>query len=272
MLLTRHQTADGPRWAADGRFLLSTITLGGLLELPAGRLAQTIPALATDEPASGPLLPPIEPDQEVWASGVTYLRSRDARKAESATGDIYERVYEAPRPELFFKAIGWRVVGPEAAIRVRADSRWNVPEPELTLVINSHGEIVGYTAGNDVSSRDIEGENPLYLPQAKVYNGSCALGPGIRLAAADELSDVPIGLQIAREGRTVFTGETRTSRMKRNFTELAAYLYRELAFPRGAFLMTGTGIVPEESFSLAPGDRVRVEVGELVLENNVGPH
>ncbi len=272
MLLTRHQTANGPRWAADGRFLPSEITLGGLLELPAGRLWPAIGALVLDEPAVGPLLPPIEPDQEVWASGVTYLRSRDARKAESATGDIYEKVYEASRPELFFKAAGWRVVGPGAAIRVRSDSRWNVPEPELTLIINSRREIIGYTAGNDVSSRDIEGENPLYLPQAKVYNGSCALGPGIRLAAADELSDAPIGLKLSRGDQVVFVGETRTSRMKRSFMELAAYLYQELSFPRGAFLMTGTGIVPEESFSLAPGDRVWVEVGGLVLENSVGPH
>ncbi len=269
MFLTLHQTAAGPRWAADGCFLPRQTTLSLLLELPAARLAQAIAALATDEPAAGPPLAPIEPDQEVWASGVTYLRSRDARKAESATGDIYERVYEAPRPELFFKAAGWRVVGPAAAIRVRPDSRWNVPEPELTLVINRRGEIVGYTAGNDVSSRDIEGENPLYLPQAKVYNGSCALGPGVLLASADELADVPIGLQIVRSGQVVFAGETRTSRMKRSFVELAAFLYKELDFPRGAFLMTGTGIVPEESFSLAPGDRVRVEVGGLVLENEV---
>ena len=231
------------------------------------RVADVIRALATDESAAGALLPPIEPSQEVWASGVTYLRSRDARKAESATGDIYQKVYEAERPELFFKAAGWRVVGPGDAIRVRADSRWNVPEPELTLVINRHGEIVGYCAGNDVSSRDIEGENPLYLPQAKVYNGSCALGPGIELADSNSLRDLPIGLKIARGGQTVFEGETRTSRMKRSFEDLAVYLYRELEFPRGAFLMTGTGIVPHESFSLAPGDRVRVEVGDLVLEN-----
>lgn len=267
MLLTRHQTDSGPRWAADGHWLPRAFSLNFLLEYPAARAAEVIRGIVSDEPAAGPLLPPIEPGQEVWASGVTYLRSRDARKAESATGDIYQKVYEAPRPELFYKAAGWRVVGPEAAIRVRADSRWNVPEPELTLVINRRGEIVGFTAGNDVSSRDIEGENPLYLPQAKVYNGSCALGPGIRLAAAVELTDVPIGLKIARGGETVFEGETRTSRMKRNFEELAAYLYKELDFPRGAFLMTGTGIVPQESFSLGAGDRVWVAVGGLVLEN-----
>jgi len=267
MLLTRHHTAAGPRWAVADRFLPPAFTLDFLLELPGHRAVEALQAIVSDEPAAGPLLPPIDPGQEVWASGVTYLRSRDARKAESATGDIYQKVYEAPRPELFYKAAGWRVVGPEAAIRVRADSRWNVPEPELTLVINRHGEIVGFTAGNDVSSRDIEGENPLYLPQAKVYNGSCGLGPAIQLAAAGELRDLPIGLQIFRGEQAVFTGETRTSRMKRDFEELAAYLYKELAFPHGAFLMTGTGIVPQESFSLGSGDRVRVAVGGLVLEN-----
>ena len=267
MLLTRHQTSSGPRWAADARFLPNGLSLDFLLDLPADRLRGAIEALATAEPAGGPLLPPIEAGQEVWASGVTYLRSRDARKAESATGDIYEKVYVAERPELFMKAAGWRAVGPADPIRVRRDSRWNVPEPELTLVINRRGEIVGYCAGNDVSSRDIEGENPLYLPQAKVYNGSCALGPGIALAAAEELRDLPVRLAITRGGRLVFEGETRTSQMKRNFPELAAYLYRELAFPHGAFLMTGTGIVPQETFSLGPGDVVRIEVGELVLEN-----
>jgi 2-dehydro-3-deoxy-D-arabinonate dehydratase len=267
MLLTRYQAPSGPRWAADSRFLPEVFTLDLLLEYEANRVVDVIRAMAADEPATGALLPPIEPVQEVWASGVTYLRSRDARKAESATGDIYQKVYEAERPELFFKAPGWRVVGPGHAIRVRADSRWNVPEPELTLVINRHGQIVGYCAGNDVSSRDIEGENPLYLPQAKVYNGSCALGPGIVLAGPDDLRNLSIGLKIAREGQFVFEGETRTSRMKRRFEDLVAYLYRELDFPRGAFLMTGTGIVPHESFSLASGDRVRVEVGDLVLEN-----
>jgi len=267
MLLTRHLTASGPRWAADGCFLPRAFTLDLALEYDENRVVDVLRALATDEPATGALLPPIEPAQEVWASGVTYLRSRDARKAESATGDIYQKVYEAERPELFFKAAGWRVIGPGHAIRVRADSHWNVPEPELTLVINRRGQIAGYCAGNDVSSRDIEGENPLYLPQAKVYNGSCALGPGIVLAGPDDLRDLSIGLQIARGGQTVFEGETRTSRMKRSFEDLAVYLYRELDFPRGAFLMTGTGIVPPETFSLASGDGVRVEVGDLVLEN-----
>jgi 2-dehydro-3-deoxy-D-arabinonate dehydratase len=154
-------------------------------------------------------------------------------------------------------------------IRIREDSRWNVPEPELTLVINAHGEIVGFCAGNDVSSRDIEGENPLYLPQAKVYNGSCALGPGIVLAGADDLRDLTIRLEVIRAGRSIFTGDTRTAQMKRPFEELVAYLGRELDFPRGVFLMTGTGIVPLQEFSMARGDLVRVTVGSLMLENTV---
>jgi 2-dehydro-3-deoxy-D-arabinonate dehydratase len=154
-------------------------------------------------------------------------------------------------------------------IRVRADSGWNVPEGELTLVVSAHGDIVGYCAGNDVSSRDIEGENPLYLPQAKIYDGSCALGPGLVLAGADALRDLPVCVEVLRAGRTVFRGETRTSRMKRPLEQLVAYLVRELAFPRGVFLMTGTGVVPPPEFSMAPGDRARVTVGSLTLENDV---
>ena len=152
---------------------------------------------------------------------------------------------------------------------MRPDSTWDVPEPELTLVINRHGEIVGYCAGNDVSSRSIEGENPLYLPQAKVYNGSCALGPGIEIAAPDALRDLPIRIEIARNGKTLYTGEASTSQMKRAFEELAAYLYRELDFPHGAFLMTGTCLVPPDDFTLKPGDEVTIHVGALVLRNSV---
>jgi len=178
-------------------------------------------------------------------------------------------VYEAGRPELFFKAMGWRVVGHRMPIRVREDSRWNVPEPELTLVINSDREIVGFSAGNDVSSRDIEGDNPLYLPQAKVYEGSCALGPGIVLSEVDRLRDLSIQAEVRREGRVIFKGETRTSQMKRPFEELVVYLGRELDFPRGVFLMTGTGIVPPQDFSLVGGDLVRITIGSLTLENEV---
>ncbi len=271
MNLTRLQTPAGPRWAVNDRFLPVSFTLNLLLEMPAAMQADLLNAVAAGGPVAGQPLAPIEDYQEVWASGVTFLRSREAREAESTSGDIYQRVYAAERPELFFKSSGWRVVPPGSPIRVRRDSHWNVPEPELVLLLNRDGQVCGYTAGNDVSSRDIEGENPLYLPQAKVYNGSCALGPKIVLVGQpEELSDLPIGLEIERDGQPVFSGTTTTAQMKRTFTDLAAYLFRELDFPGGAFLMTGTGIVPPESFSLAPGDRVRVRVGALLLENPVG--
>jgi 2-dehydro-3-deoxy-D-arabinonate dehydratase len=225
--------------------------------------------LASDEEAKEQLLAPIDPMQEVWASGVTYLRSREARKAESHVADVYERVYDAERPELFLKSIGWRVVGTDGSVRIRKDSAWNVPEPELVLVINRFGEIVGYTAGNDVSSRDIEGENPLYLPQAKVYDGSCSVGPAIILADADALGDITIGLGIMRDDNEIFSGATSTSQMKRPFPDLARYLLTEYEVPQGVLLMTGTGIVPPDDFSLAIGDRIRINVGSLSLVNMV---
>ncbi len=270
--LTRHQTPRGPRWAFDGRLLVAQLDLRVLLELPQAALAGVLSAAVTEQAAGDELLPPLEPTSEVWAAGVTYGRSREAREAESAVKDVYTRVYEAERPELFFKANGWRVVGHRMPIRVRQDSRWNVPEPELTLVVNAGGEIVGYCAGNDVSSRDIEGENPLYLPQAKVYDGSCALGPGIVLCDTGVLDRQSVRLSVRRDGHDVFQGETSSSRIRRPFAELVGYLRRELSFPHGAFLMTGTGIVPPQEFSLQAGDLVRVEIGELVLENEVaGP-
>ena len=270
MILTRHATQNGPRWAVDGQFLAPSFSLGLLLELPADAMAGFLSRSTLREAAAGELTAPLDRHHEVWASGVTYLRSRDARQAESTTGDIYARVYNAERPELFFKAAGWRVIGPGGQIRVRPDSRWDVPEPELTLIINRDMEVVGYTAGNDVSSRSIEGENPLYLPQAKVYNGSCALGPAIELAGPGAMRGLEIRLEISREGRVMFSGETNTTQIKRDFEELAAYLGKELAFPQGVLLMTGTGIVPPDSFTLKPGDEVRVVVGGLVLENRVG--
>jgi 2-dehydro-3-deoxy-D-arabinonate dehydratase len=225
--------------------------------------------LPKEEPATGALLAPLEVAHEVWAAGVTYLRSREARRAESTLADVYDRVYEAERPELFFKSPGWRVAGPGGPIRVRRDSAWNVPEPEMVLVINRRLEIVGYCAGNDVSSRSIEGENPLYLPQAKVYNGSCALGPGILLTEPDTLRALPIGLTITKGGADCFSGQASTADMKRDPAELAGYLGRELDFPHGVFLMTGTSIVPSSDFTLQPGDRVQVRVGALTLENEV---
>lgn len=207
--------------------------------------------------------------QEIWAAGVTYLRSRDARIEEAVEPSPYDRVYQAERPELFCKAAGWRARGHGEPISIRGDSAWDVPEPELTLVLDQAMRVVGYTIGNDVSSRTIEGENTLYLPQAKTYDGSCALGPAI---VAAEMTTLPfeIRLTIDRNGATVFDDVTSTDRMVRPFEELAAYLGRALAFPVGAFLMTGTGIVPDPPFTLRPGDVVRISIEGLgTLENRV---
>ncbi len=212
-------------------------------------------------------------NQEVWAAGVTYYRSRNARMEESKDaggGSFYDRVYAAERPELFFKATGRRVVGPGSAVRIRSDAKWSVPEPELTLLINPAGAIVGYTIGNDMSSRDIEGENPLYLPQAKVYDGSCALGPCILLSADPLDKSTNIKLEVVRQSRTVFAGSTSLAELKRDPQELARFLFRDNSFPQGAFLMTGTGIVPADNFSLATGDTIRIDIDGIgTLENHV---
>lgn len=217
-------------------------------------------------PASVVLLAPVD-ESEVWASGVTYERSRTARREESQTtggGDFYDRVYDAPRPELFFKSAGWRVVAPGGEVRIRRDSVWNVPEPEMVLVVSRSGAIVGVTAGNDMSSRSIEGENPLYLPQAKTYDGACAIGSVIEIAPdAPSLRSRTIHLSIERGGEIVYSGETSTATMRRTPEELVAYLRRETAFPHGAFLFTGTGIVPPDDFSLAPGDRITIILADV---------
>ncbi len=274
MDLSRHLTPDGARWALDGRLLPADFSLGLMLQVPKAALPGFLRSFYPGVPVagSGNLLAPLDPTHEVWACGVTYDRSREAREAESAVKDVYAKVYEAARPEVFWKSIGWRVAGHGAPIRVRDDSRWNVPEPELTLVVNAAGEIVGFCAGNDVSSRDIEGENPLYLPQAKVYNGSCALGPVLRLGDTERLKDLTIELAIRRGGKTVFAGETQTSRIKRPLEELVAYLGRELDFPRGVLVMTGTGIVPPTDFNLSAGDVVAISIGGMTLENEVFGH
>ncbi|HEY2858253.1 MAG TPA: fumarylacetoacetate hydrolase family protein [Terracidiphilus sp.] len=208
------------------------------------------------------ILPPIE-HQEVWAAGVTYYRSRSARMEESESaggGDFYDRVYSAQRPELFFKSTASRTVGPGGKVRIRGDAKWSVPEPELTLAISAGGKIVGYTIGNDMSSRDIEGENPLYLPQAKVYDGSCALGPGILVTGTMLPRTTEIVLEIDREDRCVFAGCVKLSELKRKPEMLVEYLFRDNSFPNGCFLMTGTGIVPPNEFTLQRGDRVRITI------------
>jgi 2-dehydro-3-deoxy-D-arabinonate dehydratase len=269
MVLSRHTTPHGARWARDGKLLPERFSLELFLQLPKDTALNFLKSLPTLEPVDGGVLAPVEPHHEVWASGVTYLRSREARMAESETKDVYDKVYEAERPELFFKASGWRVVSDGQPVRIRVDSHWNVPEPELVLVVNRDGEILGYTVGNDMSSRDIEGDNPLYLPQAKIYNGSCALGPAIVLTEVDELRDLPVNLEIRRNGETAFAGETRTSQIKRQLEELVGYLVKELDFPHGVFLMTGTGVVPPEAFTLQAGDEVRITIGSLTLTNRV---
>ena len=259
-------TAEEHRWhKVNCRSWDELVCSDDLLAFVRQRLSsEAVAPLATED-----LLAPIG-SQEVWAAGVTYFRSRSARIEESRDaggGTFYDRVYNAERPELFFKATARRVVGPGAAVRIRSDASWSVPEPELTLLLNPAGEIVGYTTGNDMSSRDIEGENPLYLPQAKVYDGSCALGPCV-LLAEDPLPDsTRIAVSITRKGTVAFAGATTLAELKREPRELASYLYRDNSFPTGAYLMTGTGVVPGDNFTLAHGDAIAIEIesiGKLV--------
>lgn len=217
------------------------------------------------------LLAPVE-HQEVWAAGVTYLRSKKARMDESEfSASAYDRVYEAERPEIFFKSLAEKVVGPGGDVGIRRDAKWNVPEPELALVCNSRGRVVGHTIGNDMSSRDIEGENLLYLPQAKTYLKSCAVGPFITVGVSEaEARGWTIGVEIARGGEAVFSGETSVGQIKRTFDSLAEFLFRSQSFPHGAILLTGTGVVPPDNFTLAAGDRVRIRISGIgALENPV---
>lgn len=220
----------------------------------------------------GDVLAPIE-GQEVWAAGVTYYRSRGARMEESKDaggGNFYDRVYSAERPELFFKSTASRTVGTGGMVRIRVDAKWSVPEPELTLVVSPGGRIVGYTIGNDMSSRDIEGENPLYLPQAKVYRGSSALGPGVLVTGDPLAQSTEIVLEIFRNDRIEFEGSVALTELKRDPKKLVEYLFRDNSFPAGVFLMTGTGIVPPNSFTLQSGDRVKITIGPIgALENVV---
>jgi 2-dehydro-3-deoxy-D-arabinonate dehydratase len=270
------------RVLVDGAPLLTVARAGALHPLDAS-LAQLLRAgrerlhQAVDRALQRPaltapatLLAPVD-EQEVWASGVTYRRSATARVEESSVGDVYELVYEAQRPELFLKATAARVPAPGAPLRIRADSEWDVPEPELALVLDASARIVGYLAADDVSSRSIEGANPLYLPQAKVYDDSLGLSGTIVMARdAGDLRSAAIELEIHRGGERIFAGATSVSEMKRDFDELAAALYRELSFPAGAVLLTGTGVVPPDEITLHDGDRVRIAVeGVGVLEHDI---
>ncbi len=263
----------------EGVYDLSALTgwhsLDDVLSLPLARVGATMRRISWMEHTSfglgGVSLKAPIGSQEVWAAGVTYLRSREARVGETHTPDIYDRVYEAERPELFLKATPTRTVGPGEAVGIRADSTWDVPEPELVLVLNSQLEIAGFSIGNDMSSRSIEGENPLYLPQAKIYDRCFALGPAITLAwELPGVNDLSIRMAIHRGGLPVFEGETSTRLLKRRLPELARYLGRHQTFSHGVLLSTGTGIVPPNDFTLQPEDVVEIEIEQIgVLQNPV---
>jgi 2-dehydro-3-deoxy-D-arabinonate dehydratase len=263
--LARGDTASGPAELLPAEISLDGVLSGSVGDL--GRVLVEAPA-AGEVPPGAAVLAPVE-SQEVWAAGVTYRKSRDARIEEAAEATPYDLVYEAERPELFFKSAGWRARGPGQYVAVRGDSAWDVPEPELALIIAADGGIAGYSIGDDVSSRSIEGENPLYLPQAKVYDGSCAVGPCIVPASA---AGPPFGirLEVERGGTGVFAGETSTGQMRRSLPDLARWLRSALSFPAGAVLLTGTGIVPGPPFTLTEGDTVRISIDSLgTLENPV---
>jgi 2-dehydro-3-deoxy-D-arabinonate dehydratase len=247
-------------------------TFAELLRLPLAELQAEVDKVGETLPADGlTFLPPLDGRGEVWCAGVTYERSRGARMEESSEQSVYDKVYTADRPELFLKATPERVVDPGGPVRVRADSKWSVPEPELALVINPAGEIVGYTIGNDMSARDIEGENPLYLPQAKIYRGSCSVGPLITpVGVMPDLAGVEIRLDIERGRKTVFAGRTTLAQMARTPESLAGWLFRENEHPHGAVLLTGTGIVPPDEFTLQSGDVIAIAVAGIgVLRNPV---
>jgi 2-dehydro-3-deoxy-D-arabinonate dehydratase len=264
--LARGEPETGPT-----ELLPRDLSIDAMLGDSAESFASTLIRASSGGPAPDgcALRAPLE-SQEVWGAGVTYLRSKDAREQESLqNADLYGRVYEAERPEVFFKSPGWRVRGSGQSVAVRADSPWNAPEPELALVLSADMQIAGFSIGNDVSSRSIEGENPLYLPQAKIYDGSCALGPSI-VTVEGPAASFRIRMEVVRAGLVAFSGETSTERMKRSFDELISCLGEALGFPVGAVLLTGTGIVPGRTFTLEAGDLVRIAIDGLgTLENSV---
>jgi len=279
-MIRLYNTVAGPVFDANGhlrpmRESWSELLMGDRLPT-AIREARAVTRTGADPTllAEVNLLPPIA-HEEVWAAGVTYLRSKVARMEESKDaggGNFYDKVYEAPRPELFFKAAPHRVAGPGQKVRIRHDSKWNVPEPELALVVNPKGLILGFTIGNDMSSRDIEGENPLYLPQAKVYDGCCALGPCVLIADPNEPlpKDAAVELEIRRGGEVAFSGKTSLAQMKRKFEELVSWLFRDNSFPSGVYLLTGTGVVPPDTFTLQSGDDIAITIPPIgTLRNKV---
>lgn len=270
-----YKTKQGIIVESAGKFYLSTesnwdiyVNRDDLYE----QVSKEIATLPSIEWAENDILAPIS-QQEIWASGVTYMRSREARIEESKDaggGDFYARVYDAERPEIFFKSSASRCVGTNDFVRIRKDSAWNIPEPELTLFATSSGKIVGYTVGNDMSSRDIEGENPLYLPQAKSYDKAAAIGPCLYLTEGEISQDTLISLEIIRDNVSLFEGSIAINRMKRKHNELISYLFREMSFPHGAYLMTGTGVVPPNEFTLAVGDVINITIeGIGTLTNTV---
>jgi 2-dehydro-3-deoxy-D-arabinonate dehydratase len=248
-------------------------SLAALLRLSLAELRATVERGGSAEADPVRLLPPVDERTEVWASGVTYVRSREARREESSVADVYSLVYEADRPELFFKGPAWRTSGDGEPIGIRPDSAVDVPEPELAIVVNAAGETVGVTICDDVSSRSIEGENPLYLPQAKVYAGSCALGPGIRpIWELADVGDLAIDVRVRRGDAVAWQGQISTRLLHRSLDDLVVYLRRSTHFPDGAVLSTGTGLVPELTFTLAEGDVVEVEIAGIgTLRNPVLP-
>jgi 2-dehydro-3-deoxy-D-arabinonate dehydratase len=273
--IIRYASAAGAAVAvADGGAIrpLPARSIAELLIQPRDRLREIVERAGQPLPPRTPvrMLPPVDGLTEVWACGVTYERSSAARQEESQVADVYSRVYAAQRPELFFKSQAWRVCGPGEPIGIRPDSEISVPEPELALACNSSGEIVGVTICNDVSSRSIEGENPLYLPQAKVYLGACALGPGIvPVWDLPGIGSLAITASVARDGQVAWHGETSTAQLHRGLDELVHYLFRHASFPHGAILSTGTGLVPELDFTLLDGDEVRIDITGVGSLTNV---
>jgi 2-dehydro-3-deoxy-D-arabinonate dehydratase len=264
-----YKTKNGAVIEAGGNYYPVNILWDELINDDA--ILQKTKALITNASAENnslinELLPPIGAQQELWACGVTYLRSKVGRQEESkASGgaDFYAKVYEAERPEVFFKSTPHRIVGHNALVRIRKDSTWDVPEPELTLVVTSSGKIIGYTIGNDMSSRSIEGENPLYLPQAKTYDECAALGPCIYITDKPLDSNTTISLEINRDNKKVFEGSISINQIKRSLQELVSFVYRECSFPHGCLIMTGTGIVPGSDFTLKSGDEIKISIDKI---------